>query len=269
MLQLLNLSLPTTAQNQLIQWQGEIDRIPNYKDRVKSGKELFGKRNRPSNTTFRKVRQILVEMCSGARRCGYCEDSVADQVEHIAPKDLYPEAVFVWENYLYACGQCNNPKSNQYAVFSHETGNLVEVTRINHQRVFPPELGSPVLINPRFEDPLQFLELDLLGTFYFLPAETLNSRDRQRAEYTLDVLRLNDRDYLLAARAEAFDSYRARLYEYVSEKKSGSPQDLLDTRIKALRKMQHPTVWQEMQRQQAWLPELKELFDRAPEALTW
>jgi hypothetical protein len=99
--------------------------------------------------------------------------------------------------------------------------------------------------------------------------ETLIDRDRQRAEYTLEVLRLNDRDYLLAARAEAFDSYRARLTEYVHEKKLGSPQTRLDIRIKALTKMQHPTVWQEMQRQYDWIPELKVLFDRAPEALAW
>ncbi len=269
MLQLPQLTLPSTAQNQLIKWQSDIDHIADYKGRVKEGKILFSKRNRASNTTFSKVRKVLVEMCSGARRCAYCEDSVADQVEHIAPKDLYPEVVFVWENYLYACGQCNNPKSNQYAVFSHRTSAFVEVTRVGNAHIAQPEPGEPVLINPRFEDPLAFLELDLLGTFYFLPVETLADRDRQRAEYTLDVLRLNDRDYLLAARAEAFDSYRARLIEYIHEKKSGSPPDQLDIRIKALRKMQHPTVWQEMQRQQAWIAELKELFDRAPEALAW
>lgn len=269
MLQLPVLALPSTAQNQLIKWQSDIDQIADYKSRVKEGKVLFSKRNRPSNTTFSKVRKVLVEMCSGARRCGYCEDSVADQVEHIAPKDLYPEAVFMWENYLYACGQCNSPKSNQYAVFSHRTGELVEVTRVGNAHVAKPEPGEPVLINPRFEDPLNFLELDLLGTFYFLPVETLIDRDRQRAEYTLEVLRLNDRDYLLAARAEAFDSYRARLTEYVHEKKLGSPQTRLDIRIRALTKMQHPTVWQEMQRQYDWIPELKVLFDRAPEALAW
>ena len=269
MLQLPNLILPSTAQNQLLQWQSDIDRIADYKSRVKEGKILFSKRNRPSNTTFSKVRKVLIEMCSGARRCGYCEDSVADQVEHIAPKDLYPEAVFVWENYLYACGQCNSPKSNHYAVFSHRTGAFVEVTRTGNAHIAKPELGEPVLINPRFEDPSEFLELDLLGTFYFLPVETLADRERQRAEYTLEVLRLNDRDYLLAARAEAFDSYRARLTEYIHEQQAGSPQLQLDRRIKALVKMQHPTVWHEMQRQQAWIPELKHLFDLAPEALAW
>ena len=98
MLQLPSLILPSTAQNQLLKWQSDIDNIADYKARIKEGKQHFSKRNRPSNTTFSKVRKVLIEMCSGARRCGYCEDSVADQVEHIAPKDLYPEFVYVWEN---------------------------------------------------------------------------------------------------------------------------------------------------------------------------
>ena len=28
-------------------------------------------------------------MCSGAERCHYCEDSKADEVEHLLPKDAY------------------------------------------------------------------------------------------------------------------------------------------------------------------------------------
>lgn len=39
--------------------------------------------------------------------------------------------------------------------------------------------------------------------------------------------------------------------------------------IIALQRMQHPTTWKEMQRQQQFIPELKELFDLAPEALDW
>ena len=33
-------------------------------------------------------------MCAGAKRCMYCEDSAADEVEHHLPKNLYPEFVF-------------------------------------------------------------------------------------------------------------------------------------------------------------------------------
>lgn len=208
-------------------------------------------------------------MCSGAQRCAYCEDSVADEVEHIKPKDLYPESVFVWENYLYACGPCNGPKNNQFAVFSSMAEQFTDVTRGRKALVVPPEEGDPVLINPRIENPLDFLYLDLVDTFYFLPRLGLDTKKQKRADYTIDILRLNAKDYLVEARAEAFGSYRARLSEYISDKASGVKGTHLDKRVKAQQRMQHPTVWREMQRQQKLIPALKYLFDLAPEAASW
>ena len=269
MIQLSNLNLFQTAHDKLNNWQQTVDNIADYSKRVDDAKKLFARYNKANNPTFRHVRQVLTQICSGARRCAYCEDSVADEVEHIKPKDLYPEAVFVWENYLYACGPCNAPKNNKFAIFSYATDQFTNVTRKSRDPVAEPEAGEPVLINPRIENPLDLLQLDLMGTFYFLPHLSLDSRSRQRAEYTIEVLRLNDRDYLVEARAEAFDSYRARLFEYTTRKSTGTSQNQLNDLIKALQRMQHPTVWREMQRQQPIISTLKELFNLAPEALTW
>jgi uncharacterized protein (TIGR02646 family) len=229
----------------------------------------FGRNNTSTNPTFIQVRKSLTRMCSGARRCIYCEDSCADEVEHIKPKDLYPDAVFVWENYLYACGPCNGPKNNKFAVFSSATGVIVDVTRRRSAPIVEPEAGSPVLIDPRREDPLQFMELDLLGTFLFLPNNPPGSRDYERARYTIDVLRLNDRDVLLKARKEAYDSYEARLARYIALRKQGHSIAQLKNRVRALKRMQHPTVWKEMKRQQELIPNLRDLFAEAPEALQW
>ncbi len=269
MIQLPDLPLLTTTQDKLERWQQTIDSITVYSDRVSKGKSPFSLYNKPRNHTFKQVRDVLTKMCSGARRCAYCEDSVADEVEHVKPKDLYPESVFVWENYLYACGPCNGPKNNQFSVFSSLTGDFTNVARGRSVPIVPPEAGNPVLINPRLENPLDFLQLDLVDTFYFLPHYGLNTNNHKRAEYTINILRLNDRDYLVAARAEAFDSYRARLSEYISSQSLGVGEAQLDKRVKALQRMQHPTVWREMQRQQTLIPELSDLFDQAPEAISW
>ena len=269
MIQLSDLPLPSVAQDKLDKWQQTIDGVAAYDDRVDKGKKLFSLFNRAHNPTFKQVRQVLTEMCSGARRCAYCEDSVADEVEHIKPKDLYPEWVFVWENYLYACGPCNGPKNNQFAVCSSRTKQFTNVTRGRKATVVPPEAGHPVLINPRIENPLDFLYLDLIDTFYFLPRFGLDAKQQERAKYTIKILRLNDRDYLVKAREEAFDSYRARLSEYVSGKASGVEENQLDRLIKTLQRMQHPTVWREMQRQQKLMPALQKLFNLAPEAASW
>jgi uncharacterized protein (TIGR02646 family) len=268
MIQISELPLKKSALDKLAEYQQRIDQEPDYAKRVELAKKAFSRQNKKTNATFKAVRSLLSEMCSGSRRCMYCEDSCADEVEHIQPKDLYPESVFVWENYLYACGPCNGGKSNKYAVFDATTGKLTEVNRKSTDPVAPPIPGVHVLLNPRKDDPLNFISLDIIQTFNFIPSLRLNQADRERAEYTIEVLALN-RDILPPARHEAYLSYRAKLREYAEEKAAGAPaQELLPLKA-ALLQCQHPTVWHEMKRLHAKIPKLKELFDRVPEALTW
>jgi hypothetical protein len=152
---------------------------------------------------------------------------------------------------------------------SDATGEFIEVTRKHGNPVKPPKKGNPALINPRDDNPFDFMELDLLGTFYFLPTAKEDSNEYKRADYTIKVLRLNDRDYLQVARGEAYRSYRARLTEYIKRRDEGSSEKELEVLINALKRMQHPTVWQEMKRQNDLIPELRKLFQQAPEALDW
>ena len=269
MIRLPDVPLPAETRRELERLQTKIDSVVVYADRVAEAKRTFSVNNRRDNATFRVVRRKLTEMCSGARRCGYCEDSAADEVEHIKPKDLYPEETFRWDNYLYACGPCNGPKNNRFAVFESATGAYVGVSRKRGETVKAPVNGEMVLISPRREDPLAYMELDLIDTFFFLPTADEGSTDHQRATYTIEVLRLNDRDLLLQARAEAYGSYRARLYEYIKKRDSGASSDQLRTLTQALQCMQHPTVWREIKRQRESIPELSRLFAQAPEALEW
>lgn len=111
MLKIGNGRLPRVHQDTLAEYQKDVDEKCSYTEQVKAAKTLFSSRNRKRNRTFAAVRKELAELCSGSRRCMYCEDSVADEVEHFRPKDLYPEVVFVWMNYLYACGQCNGGRT--------------------------------------------------------------------------------------------------------------------------------------------------------------
>lgn len=269
MIRLPDAALSRTAAHRLEAWQSEIDALARYADRVEIARRRFEQCNTAKNTTFKEVRATLARMCSGAQRCGYCEDSAADEVEHIWPKDLYPELVFAWSNYLYACGPCNGPKNNRFAVFPSRARAHVEVGRMPGAPIRPPLKGTPALIDPRREDPMALLMLDLRGTFLLLPTGPRGSKDFHRAEYTLEVLRLNTREILLAARANAFAGYRARLVEYISWRERGESQEALARCIQSIQRAAHPTVWKEMQRQHARLPELRPLFRKAPEALRW
>ena len=247
-------------------YQRMVDSSGTYAERVNAGKAFFGRYNRQQNRVFRVVRERLATMCAGARRCGYCEDSVGDEVEHIRPKDLYPEAVFVWENYLLACGPCNRGKNSRFSIV--RDGRVVNVTRRRGDPVRKPRSGPPGPINPRNEDPLAFLALEIVDTFMFLPREDLSEVDEARAEYTIEVLKLN-REVLLAARREACETYRARLYEYRGQRDGGASAAVLGGLRRGITASAHPTVWREMQRQQPLIDELHSLFRDVPEALTW
>ena len=201
MLHLDDPGLDAATERGLRSYQVRVDSAGNYAERVVTAKDLFDRYNRRDNRVFRVVRGQLATMCSGARRCSYCEDSVGDEVEHFKPKDLYPEAVFLWENYLLACGPCNGGKNNRFSVV--RGGRLVEVTRRRGDPIRMPRSGPPAPINPRDEDPLMFLDLEIVDTFMFLPKEGLSEIDEARAGYTIEVLKLN-RDVLLAARREAY-----------------------------------------------------------------
>ena len=192
----------------------------------------------------------------------YCEDSVADEVEHFRPKDLYPEVVFAWMNYLYACGACNGGKSNKFVVID-ETGAFVDVTRPYRAPVVRPASGDAALIDPRRENPLNFLMLDLRETFEFTPIADEGTQEYERASYTIEVLGLNDRDYLVRARKTAFETYRALLLTFGREH---DPRRRGDGMC-AIRNNNHPTVWWEMKRQRTMWEELAGLFAHAPELL--
>ena len=78
MISLTPVHLPDDVRQQLEAWQTEVDGAPDYAAKVALAKKLFEGQNTKSNITFKSVRSHLKQMCSGARRCVYCEDSAAD-----------------------------------------------------------------------------------------------------------------------------------------------------------------------------------------------
>ncbi len=269
MIQLPDMRLEVAIRRQLTRWQSEVDALPDYADRVAAVERAFKRRNSPRNRTFKAVRDALDDMCCGGRRCAYCEDSAADEVEHVKPKALYPEDCFQPRNYVYSCGPCNGPKNDHFAVFAGPDRAIVSVGRRRGEPIVPPVAGDPVLLSPRHEDPLALLHLDLKGTFHFLPRAPRGTEDHDRADYTIKTLRLNVRDYLPKQRREYHGNYLARLKDYVRTLQEGGDKGRrrlvrITTRIQG---MAHPSVWSEMKRQHQGFPELARLFSLAPDAL--
>jgi hypothetical protein len=262
----------------LAQYQEEIDELDGFNARSNKARELFALKNNRHNAVFRALKDCLTALCNSTRRCVYCEDSLADEVEHIYPKNLYPDKCFDWNNYVYACGPCNGPKNDKFAIFIQGSNDFVRVNPVGDNPAVQPPDGDAVLINPRNENPLEIAILDLFGSFMFYPKHGISERNSIRVNYTCnEVLRLNstEREPLRQARENAYGMYKARLFEYVRKKEAGYRGEDLQKLVQGIKKENHPTVWKEMQRYyiDGLLSkvdmELKDLFDRAKESLNW
>lgn len=258
--------------------QETVSHAQSFEERVFLAADLWKKKNSRTQwrQAFHAVRATLARMCTGPIRCSYCEDSLADEIEHIRPKNLFPDLAFVWENYLFSCGPCNGPKSNRYGHI--DKNKVIEYRRVRSAPISPPPSGESALIDPRREDPCAYLELDLGGvtpggmtlqaTYEFMPADPLTTLDLERARFTIDVLGLN-REVIRVARGNAFGGFRARLREYVEKKEDSACEKIVKSHRDDLLRTPHLTVFSEMRRQRKALPEIDDLFNRAPEAVEW
>lgn len=225
--------------------QGEIDVVADFEARVGLAKKLFDDKSR---ALFAKVRAALRVAAGDLVRCGYCEDSCADEVEHVWPKNFFPSRTFDHSNYLFACGVCNPAKNDKFSV--RHAGAWVDLP---DQRkalgfVLPPSTDAR-FIDPLAEAPLDLLWLDILEkTFMVVPIHDPGTLEYDRAEFTINALRLN-REFLVEARRNAYTGFCDRIYRYVDCKLNGDEQALLDQRLFELRRTPHQTVRMEMRRQ--------------------
>jgi uncharacterized protein (TIGR02646 family) len=260
MIQVRHVDLSADARKVLEAFQKAVDQHPTHSARVTAAVGQW--ESKRGNAVFQVVRETLDAM---SRRCMYCEDNSGYQVEHFRPKSIYPELVFAWENYLYACGVCNGPKGNRFAIFPSPASDPVHLVASNSA----PQAGDPVLLDPRHDDPFAYMKLDLRDPFFFRPLHTPPSPGFHRADYTIGLLGLNERDDLVEARSGSYEDFRARLREYVEDKRAGADEIALKRRERSILRKNHITVWREMQRQHKVVAELRPLFDEAPEALGW
>lgn len=261
------------ALSELVTYQRDVNKHASYAERVKAADDAWTSRR--GNKPIRMVREMLLAMCSGLGRCMYCEDSHARDVEHVRPKALYPDLVFAWANFLYACSDCNGPKGAKFKVHLHD-GRIFDVGR--KPKAVPPTqlaaddpllLGEPLLLDPRCENPLDFLRLDLdMGVFEEIPSTGLAL---ERASFTIELLGLNEREHLVEARQDTFQTAESVLVDYVRLKRDGAEMAVITAKRQAIIRQPHRTVWEEMKRQrhQPRRAKLRALFEEAPEALHW
>ena len=165
-----------------------------------------------------KIKNVLFDAHHG--KCCYCERERTRKremdVEHCRPKARVTEdpshrgywwLAYDWDNYLWSCKSCNQEyKGNHFPL--PQTGVRAEKEGDNLV------IENPYLINPRFDEPSEFLVYykKKYGGRWFVrmsASPDLNEEKRLRAEETIRILGLNrnaEGDDLISERGRALSA---------------------------------------------------------------
>lgn len=94
--------------------------------------------------SYARLRDVLAAPLGQRRRCAFCSDSRAADIEHFWPKSRYPGRTYNFENLLLICPECNRAKQSKFPLDAS---------------------GLPLLVNPAFDDPWDVL--------FFIPSTGL------------------------------------------------------------------------------------------------
>jgi uncharacterized protein (TIGR02646 family) len=275
--------------------QNTIDCLPGYEDRVRHSKILWQnkKKSNARKSVFKSIEKELQNIAVGRDSyCNYCEANIGSNIEHIYPRGLYPCKTFDWENFLWACNQCNGRhKVAQFQIFESPQSSQI-INLIKDYSFTPPLNDDAVFINPRADNPMDYLRLNLDTAVFEIISEDVHSRQFKRSDYTLKVLKLNLRTGLLNDRIKAIGKYKSLFNRFLNAKKSISLTELntciadVDFKIgnhsfdeeknrlclflkDEILSKNHQTVWKEMQKQYFGNSILKDMFSQYPQALNW
>ncbi|MDQ2732295.1 MAG: hypothetical protein M3Y56_11595 [Armatimonadota bacterium] len=136
-------------------------------------------------------------------KCGYCEAPRATLVDHYWPRAPHPQnqnrggpaKMFVWDNLVLACPDCN--------------GFECKAARMEWDNA-----GNPLLLNPCLDEPICYLtftwkEGPKFTVGWMEPRQDITSNSHTRAEYTIRRLKLNTRENLPRGRARALLDFLA------------------------------------------------------------
>jgi uncharacterized protein (TIGR02646 family) len=282
-------TLSKTESDILEALQNRVDAENSFTTKTTKAQSLWkSKGNAAGKAAFVKIRETLEDMCVFVGLCNYCEQSEANDIEHIHPKSFFPQHTFEWNNYILACKQCNSGHKLDQGYVLNAQDELVALIRTQE-----PPSNAIAFINIRIEDPQYFMMLNPM-TYKFDIFPHLSKPERNKAIATLRILELNERDTLIAARKSAARHYYEvldRLVKMLSAttideiKQLLTPYDdrfdltiplndikaeLITNFKKYISTYQHPSVWQTIKLIHAKTNrQWKSLFEKLPEALNW
>jgi uncharacterized protein (TIGR02646 family) len=130
-----------------------------------------GKGKKPTDSHWLKFQPELAKRFFDL--CGYCEEICHGQVDYFRPKSKFPERVYRWSNWVFACHNCNHAKGDEW----QQNGYVDPCSRS---------------VAERSEN---FFDFDTT-TGEILPKKGLTKAKREKAQRTIDDLGLNDQSQI-------------------------------------------------------------------------
>ena len=285
-----NQNLTPDTQARLTTLQDQVNSEIDFSDKAVKAQSLWDNKGGSAigRATFQEIREKLKSMCVSVGICNYCEQSEANDIEHIYPKSFFPDFAFVWSNYLLACKQCNTAFKLDKCFVIDNIGNIHETIRGQK-----PSYNIVALINPRLEDPADYMIINTQN-FTFEIKDDLSTERYNKADKTIDILALNTRDTLIETRKAAARYFYHRMEllvkilnaetieqvhhlltphdQYLDDNKTlNELKDLISIGFKKdIKQYPHPSVWAaikvvDSKTNSKWAY----LFKQFPEALNW
>jgi 5-methylcytosine-specific restriction endonuclease McrA len=197
-----------------------------------------------------ELHQLLKDNFS--ERCGYCERSGADTIDHFCPRNpdipiqdhpCNADRTWDWNNFILSCDTCQRKKGNTPPI--HPAGHL--------------------MINPREDEPLRHLQINL-QTGQLTPVNPAGQLE-PRGEHTISVLQFDHRPDLDRDRQEKFDFILRMIVSIVDP---NSPPETIELGWYVLRRELQPSKPFHMVAQQIFTlpePEIAPLIDKLYEVI--
>ncbi len=127
--------------------------------------------DRPTDSHWRRFHDDLNVVFGGL--CAYCEETTKGEIDHFRPKSQFPDLVYSWFNWLFACHECNNAKTGVWPPLGYvDPCAFSRVDRAEHHFVFNTQTG------------------------FISPKQSLSPHRSEKARRTIAQLRLNDPHHL-------------------------------------------------------------------------
>lgn len=221
-------------------------------ERYAKARELFSRKSPQS--VFNEIRDVLAQNAPSKNSCYYCERDRFRDIDHVRPIKIFPLSCFDWNNYVYSCTICNQDQKSDICGTLDENGQVI-LLRAEFNQDNSPIVFS--LIDIRNENPMDFIFLDLVSGL-FIPHPSTDSIGRIRADFTINLFKLNDGD--LPRRRKAALKEAISLAESFRHARSSGDVDGVERILNEIDLLPFPTVLSEIYRQHTLHDCLRELF---------